>query len=170
MFLNYYETFYGNSYDWHKVLQTGDMHECFGFHENSFFFQMFKKLIDRLIDTGVMQYLNENFYRRKLKFRKVETEPAILTVQDLAFGFNIWLGSCLVSFLSFLVENIRRLKKKWKKIRRLGKEIKGYKTKKGAAVNTTKSSINCKKTPDSKKVERRQPESDSTAVKKPIVL
>ena len=78
--------------------------------------------INNLIPTGIMTHLIENFYTKKWKFKKSETEPKVLSLDDLLFGFNIWLGSCLVSFVAFVAEHgvgyIRRPKKvKFAKVR-----------------------------------------------------
>lgn len=71
---------------------------------NSFYFEMIEKTVHSLIDTGVMNYLIENHIGRKLTFRKPENEPKVLSINDLLFGFNIWLGFCVLSVICFFVE------------------------------------------------------------------
>ena len=84
------------------VLYTS--HEAFTFFHTSFYFRMFKKTIDRLIDTGVMKFLAENYYTRKYKFERIESGPSVLRIEDLAFGFNVWLGFCCISVPVFAIE------------------------------------------------------------------
>lgn len=73
---------------------------------NAFYFRMIEKILDSLIDTGVISYLIEKDIGTKLKFSQPNSEPSVLNMDDLYFGFNIWLGFCVVSVLSFLVEQI----------------------------------------------------------------
>lgn len=110
--LNYYEEKHKRNFDWLRVNGITETHDCFVFQEYDFSFPMFKRTIDKLIDTGIMQYLNENYYMKKIKFDKPVTGPKVLSVSDLAFGFNIWLGCCLVSCGVFLLEIGVKLMKK----------------------------------------------------------
>jgi len=76
---------------------------------------MFKKTVDRLIDTGVMIHLSNEHYTRKHSYYKVLDGPKVLSLDDVDFGFNIWFGFCLFSFLIFVIENMsQRLKTKEK--------------------------------------------------------
>ena len=105
------------NFDWNQLdeyLYTS--HEAFAFYNVAFYFRMFKITVDRLIDTGVMKYLAENYYTKKLKFEKFESGPEVLAVGDLAFGFNIWLGCCGFSVVIFAIEII--IKKCFAKIGR----------------------------------------------------
>jgi len=84
--------------------------DAFFFIGSTFYFRMFNKIIDDLIPTGVMNHLIENHYTKK--FRKIEndeTEPKVLNYDDLSFGFNIWLGFCLISLVGFIAEHIYKL-------------------------------------------------------------
>jgi len=76
---------------------------------------MFIKIIDDLIPTGIMKHLIEEYYTKKLKFAKVGKEPQVLTLDDLAFGFNIWLGFCLLSIVGHVAEHLVRFVTKPKK-------------------------------------------------------
>lgn len=103
----------GTKYDWNRisdVLYTS--HEAFVFFDLAFYFRMFKKTVDSLIDTGVMKYLTENYYSKKKEYIKASSTPKVLTVKALAFGFNIWLGVCGCSIAAFIAEISRG---KWKK-------------------------------------------------------
>ena len=102
------------NHDWNQledvVLYT--TYETFMFHNFAFYFRMFKNIIDNLIPTGIMSHLIETHYTRKWKFEKFEDGPKVLSLDDLVFGFNIWLGCCLTTFVVFIVEQIRRIKSK----------------------------------------------------------
>lgn len=104
--MNYINSMLMKSYHgWNKldtVLFTSQ--DVFYFYGAAYHTRMFIQIIDNLIPTGVMKYLIEEHYTRKWKFAKVEKGPKVLAVDDLAFGFNIWLGSCLVSTLGFIIE------------------------------------------------------------------
>lgn len=106
------------SHGWNKldtVLFTSQ--DVFYFYGASYYTRMFIKILDNLIPTGVLKYLIEEHYTKKWKFAKVEKGPKILAVDDLAFGFNIWLGSCLVSTLGFIVEIFIKFMRKPTKIK-----------------------------------------------------
>ncbi|CAG9801202.1 unnamed protein product [Chironomus riparius] len=95
------------THNWNKlknVIYTS--HDVFMFLGFTFYFRMFDKIINDLIPTGIMNHLIENFYTRKLKFFPTEENPKILSLDDLAFGFNIWLCACLISVFEFLFEII----------------------------------------------------------------
>ncbi|KAL7050120.1 hypothetical protein ACKWTF_003962 [Chironomus riparius] len=98
--------------DWNQledvVLYT--TYETFMFHNFAFYYRMFKNVIDNLIPTGVMKHLIENYYTKKWKFEKLEDEPKVLSLDDLIFGFNIWLGCCLITIIVFFAEQIGRIK------------------------------------------------------------
>lgn len=71
---------------------------------NAFYFEMIEKTVDSLIDTGILSYLIEKDIGTKLKFDQAENEPKVLNMDDLSFGFNIWLGCCVLSAAGFLIE------------------------------------------------------------------
>jgi hypothetical protein len=72
---------------------------------------MYQMVIEKLIDTGVMNYLIDNHYTSKRKIEKIQGAPKVLRIEDLSFGFNIWLGFCSLSILAILFELIVRPKK-----------------------------------------------------------
>ena len=84
--------------------------DTFSFIGNVFNFRMLNKIIDDLIPTGVMNHLIEKYYFKK--FRQAhddDTKPQVLNLNDLSFGFNIWLGFCLISIVAFIAEHIYKL-------------------------------------------------------------
>jgi hypothetical protein len=100
--------------DWNKLDDTFfTSHESFLFHTSAFYFRMFNKIISRLMDTGVMKYLCDEFYTKTPSFDpKHQNEPKVLNLDDMAVGFNIWLGSCCFAFIAFLGERILGTKNK----------------------------------------------------------
>ena len=113
---NYIESNSRSNLDWNVLrdpLYT--QLDVFVFLSRAYYFRMFKILVDDLIATGVMKHLVENYYTRKYKFEKVEEGPKVLSINDLLFGFNIWLGCCLISLLAFVAERITRFIKPIKK-------------------------------------------------------
>lgn len=73
---------------------------------------MLNNVINRLIPSGIINHLIENFYTKKIKIKKIEEEPKVLSLDDLTFGFNIYIASCLTSFLGFLAEKVFILRSK----------------------------------------------------------
>lgn len=116
LFQNELELRRARNYFWNqltKPLYTS--HEAVGLYQDSFAFRMFKKTVDRLIDTGVMSHLSNEHYTRKHSYYRVLNGPKVLSLGDVGFGFNIWLGFCIFSFLIFVIENMsKRLKTKEK--------------------------------------------------------
>lgn len=62
--------------------------------------------MQRFIPMGIIQHMYEFYLWMNLR-QIVEVEKSnlkILSLDDLAFGFNIWLGTCGISGVSFLIE------------------------------------------------------------------
>ncbi|KAL7025526.1 hypothetical protein ACKWTF_013514 [Chironomus riparius] len=85
-------------------------HQAFIFHQHSFYFRMMFKTVNSLIDTGIMKHLTDNYLRQK-KFIVLEEIPMSLKLNDLSYGFNIWLGFCGMSLIIFFVETMKKVKK-----------------------------------------------------------
>ncbi|KAL7011826.1 hypothetical protein ACKWTF_014475 [Chironomus riparius] len=75
---------------------------------NSFMYRTFKDVMERLIPAGIPQHLYE--YQELKMFKKYEPEnhknPKVLTVNDLLFGFVLWIGACGMSVVGFMIEII----------------------------------------------------------------
>ncbi|CAG9812360.1 unnamed protein product [Chironomus riparius] len=106
-------------HDWKKLEYTTlwSSYDVFIFHGTAFYFRMLFKIIDSLIPTGIMHHLIQEHFTKKFKFQKVQKIPRILNVNDLLFGFNIWLGFCVISFIGFVLEILTKLLKKPKKMK-----------------------------------------------------
>lgn len=102
------------TFNWHQlddILYTS--HEAFVFAQLAFYFRMFKKIVDKLIDTGIMKHYSENYYTKKVRLETLKSAPKVLCVNDLTFGFNIWLGFCCLSTIVFVAEIMAKRIKIW---------------------------------------------------------
>ena len=116
--LNDFEFKRRKNHDWNQLDEPlFTTHESFVFFDFSFYFRMLKKTIDKLIDTGVMKHLVDNHYLMRKKFGKTQKGPKVLNMNDLSFGFNIWLGFCLISIAAFVAEKIFKLTRKPREIK-----------------------------------------------------
>jgi len=79
---------------------------AFSMPQSAFYFKMIEQTTNRLIDTGVMKHLIEDVIKEKPGIKCPEDPPKVLTIQDLAFGFNIWIGFCVISLFGFILETL----------------------------------------------------------------
>lgn len=70
---------------------------------NNFFYQVINKVLQRWVSTGIIDHMIKNVFKPKRKFIK-EKEWDVLTLENLRFGFVIWLGTCCVSIIAFILE------------------------------------------------------------------
>lgn len=75
----------------------------FSFYANHFFFQIIDTATKQFSETGLLKELVSR-YLRDLKKLNVDNYPKVLLVDDLSFGFVIWLVSCGISIVAFLIE------------------------------------------------------------------
>ncbi|CAG9798469.1 unnamed protein product [Chironomus riparius] len=106
LFQNIIEKDSKRNYDWNQLKNFAlyTTHEVFVYRSHSYFLRMIDTLINDLIPTGIMKYLVENHFNKKWKFEMVDEGPKVLNLDNLFFGFNIWLGCCLISFMSLIIE------------------------------------------------------------------
>jgi len=104
---------------WNKLGDTVlfTSQDTFCFYGTAYYTRMLMKVIDNLIPTGIMNHLIEKYYTKKWKFVKIGKEPQVLKLDDLAFGFNIWLGFCLLSIVGHVAEHLVRFVTKPKKLK-----------------------------------------------------
>ena len=107
------------NHEWNRLDETVlyTTHDAFMFWNFAFHFRMLHNVINSLIPTGIMKLLVEQFYTKSYEFPKLENNPNVLTLDDLMFGFKIWIVSCLVSLIAFVGEIIYSWYKAPKKIR-----------------------------------------------------
>lgn len=74
---------------------------------NNFFLRLLEKGMRNLIPSGIpqhsMEYHSAYWIRRLGNFKK---NPQVLKIEDLSFGFLIWIGSCGISVAVFMLETI----------------------------------------------------------------
>lgn len=99
---------------------------------SSFYFRILKQGVDRLTDAGIMKYLIDTYIYERRELLQPASEPQVLYVEDLMFGFNIWIGFCIVCGVVFFIEillGIRWLRKRILSIFKKYKKVKYAKTK-----------------------------------------
>lgn len=76
---------------------------CLG--RNNFGFPMLKSLFPKLVEAGIPQYFNSYFKDFELKpLLDDPAEPFVFSIEDLRFGFIVWLVACGVSSVVFMIE------------------------------------------------------------------
>lgn len=95
-------------HNWNKLpgMTFYSTSESFMFRKNSFYFRAFQKMINRLIETGVMKHLSEKYYIDERVYINFNTGPKVLNINDIIIGFQIWLGCCGISCTAFILELI----------------------------------------------------------------
>jgi len=90
---------------WHQLKDfTWEVSQLgFAFFPNNFFLKIAEKAVQHLTSAGIMFWSIENEIGVTYKFL-TRKEPKRLTVQNLNFGFMIWLGFCGLSFMTFVGE------------------------------------------------------------------
>lgn len=71
------------------------------------FSEIVEDVLQRLIPTGVVKHLIDYhtwIVYRNGNFKSGEQEPKILTLDDLGFGFVLWLTACAISAIGYLFE------------------------------------------------------------------
>jgi len=92
------------SFEWNQIdASILTSHEGIAMPALSIFTKMIHNVTDRLIDSGIMENMMQNLMIYSRKFQN-EKDPKILSLDDLAFGWNIWLGFCGISGLIFVFE------------------------------------------------------------------
>lgn len=77
-----------------------------GMLKNSILYPIFDEIIKYLIPSGIPQYL-PIFHLEMLlgTYKEVsENTPKVLNLNDLAFGFLLWLVACSISIAAFACE------------------------------------------------------------------
>lgn len=72
---------------------------------NSILHKIFSKVMDRIISAGIPQYLESKadlFFGTYQEFKK--KIPKVLSLDDLSFGFILWMYACAISIFGFLIE------------------------------------------------------------------
>ncbi|KAL7015538.1 hypothetical protein ACKWTF_016505 [Chironomus riparius] len=114
--MNFYES-YKKSKSWYRLtdLAVETTQSGFLMAKNNFFFQVIDTVLQKFLQAGIIDFLITERIQPGMQLAVVK-EPLMLTINDLNFGFIIWLGFCGASILGFFVEILFFiLKKKFKK-------------------------------------------------------
>jgi hypothetical protein len=77
----------------------------FRFPRNHFIFRFIDESIKNLISGGIVDHLIDYHERNcETAINENEWEPYVFKLDDLLFGFYIWLGSCAVSLTVMALE------------------------------------------------------------------
>jgi hypothetical protein len=109
--ISYYETEYEGRDPWNQL--DDRLFACnigIAFQHSAFYFRMIKDTVDKLTDTGVVRHLIKTRVLIRRKYPQDEPEPKVFDVDDLLFGFNIFLGFCGICVIVFCVEVILGIK------------------------------------------------------------
>lgn len=73
---------------------------------NHFLFEMTEEVIDRFIPMGIIQHSYEFhvWMHDRPGYPEKISNLKILGLEDLSFGFNIWIVTCTISVFGFLCE------------------------------------------------------------------
>lgn len=73
---------------------------------NSFLHKVFVQIMDKLIPAGIPQHLYN--YHESMMFKPYEPDnskkPKVLSIDDLFFGFILWICACGISSFAFFME------------------------------------------------------------------
>ncbi|KAG5671219.1 hypothetical protein PVAND_001428 [Polypedilum vanderplanki] len=101
-------------------------HFSLGFIRSTFFYDQMQRVFPRLVSSGIINYIYKQNMIKSLKFsmKKIYGKiPQIFTLDDLTFGFVIWLGTLSLAFVVFLIEfctwPFLKRKRSEKKLRKL---------------------------------------------------
>lgn len=91
-----------------KVLNDGNSMHVYSicvWNRKPFFGRSNIKISNALIEGGIIQYLFNYLLDFEVKaLEEPPKEPKVFEVEDLKFGFMVWLAACGVSVIAFLIE------------------------------------------------------------------
>ncbi|KAL7012311.1 hypothetical protein ACKWTF_014760 [Chironomus riparius] len=127
MILDHYEWRTGTTKNWlqikDSVVQVSQL--GFSFFVNNYFYRGMNEAVQQLIATGIMTKVVGNLIGVKRKFVKT-SEPRILAIENLDFGFVIWMWFCGICVIVFLVEvslwSFSQMTKDWVFSKRIGNQ------------------------------------------------
>jgi hypothetical protein len=100
----FYKAGYRNTPDTLKeVINLGGYSLCV--QKNNFFSSLSHKVMNQLISGGIPQHLIDYFTKFDMRpLLQPIKEPKIFGIEDLMFGFIIWLVACGISITVFIIE------------------------------------------------------------------
>lgn len=96
---------------WNKIpsFSLYNSHQAFVTEKQAFYTRMMRKTVNRLIDAGIIKFILSKYHKINTKPLEDDDGPKILSLNDLAFGFNIWLGFCALSIVALILEKVFEL-------------------------------------------------------------
>jgi len=103
--LNLLQYLDGKSLKWHQLKNVNFYVSQIGFFflPNNFFLHIIDKETQRLTSAGIMNHLLNLIFKDKCSFT-FRKEWKVLAMENLQFGFVIWLCSCAVTAVVFVAE------------------------------------------------------------------
>ena len=95
------------SLNWHQLKNINFQVNQVGFFflRNNYFLPIIDRETQQLTSAGIMNYLVNLVYNNRFLFTS-EKEWKVLSIENLRFGFVIWLYSCAVTVVVFVAEVI----------------------------------------------------------------
>lgn len=102
-------SFCGGSLIHVKNFHLSNVPGALGMVRNSFLYPIFDQIMRNLIPSGIPQYLPKLHSRLLFGyFKEIESKiPKVLVLDDLEFGFIMWLIACGISIAAFLSEILK---------------------------------------------------------------
>ncbi|CAG9810964.1 unnamed protein product [Chironomus riparius] len=97
---------YGSNIKWQKIPNYSIwVSQCgFGFRTNNYFFRIVDETVQWLVSGGIMTRLIQKCYPSKRNRIEIKT-PSVFKVENLDFGFVIWIGCCAACAICFVAES-----------------------------------------------------------------
>ena len=73
-------------------------------YKNNYMFYLTDKITQYLVEAGIPQQLRQYVIDYHFPIKEQSSDPLVFKVEDLDFGFVVWLGACAISTCVFLVE------------------------------------------------------------------
>lgn len=70
----------------------------------NFMTQLTLDVFTRVIETGIFQFFEKSFQDSFPPYKNEIKEPKVFSIDDLKFGFIIWIFACGLSTLIFIIE------------------------------------------------------------------
>jgi hypothetical protein len=118
---SHYNTTFQNTLTTMENERTSKL-SAFGLGWNNMLLNRLNALIRRLNEAGISDYLDDygQWFISRIFIEEVVDPRRILSLDDLGFGFVIWLVACFVSVLVFVIEILNvKLKMMFKSLIRL---------------------------------------------------
>lgn len=73
-------------------------------YRNNFMFNLTEEVTQYLIQAGIPQYMRQYVTNFHFHLRKESRRPKVFKIEDLQFGFEVWIVACGVATGVFVVE------------------------------------------------------------------